>query len=126
MWAINLACITPSNGIKKYKTKLPTYFFTLSLLVFPNLMMGQNMPKKTNVLLIVVDDLNTSLGCYGNNQVKTPNINRLKFSNGVSKELAGKSLIPYMQAGEIQSGSIPKAEGSNRPRALLQPKIVLH
>ena len=58
--------------------------------------------------------------------MKTPNINRLKFSNGVSKELAGKSLIPYMQAEEIQSGLIPKAEGSNRPRALLQPRIVLH
>lgn len=33
--------------------------------------------QKPNVLLIVADDLRDTVGCYGNPQVKTPNIDRL-------------------------------------------------
>src|SRR2546421_1383754 len=43
--------------------------------------------RRPNVLFIVCDDLNRSLGCYGNTVVKTPNIDRLA-SMGVRFERA--------------------------------------
>ena len=40
-------------------------------------LLGAAAHPKLNVLLIAVDDLRDTLGCYGNTAVKTPNIDRL-------------------------------------------------
>ncbi|XP_071981410.1 iduronate 2-sulfatase isoform X2 [Engystomops pustulosus] len=47
--------------------------------------------SRMNVLLIIVDDLRTSLGCYGDNIVKSPNIDQLasysiQFTNAYAQQ----------------------------------------
>src|SRR5688572_3574893 len=48
---------------------------------------GAAEPRRPNVLLLVSDDLNNLLGCYGDRTAKTPNIDRLA-ARGVRFERA--------------------------------------
>ncbi len=47
------------------------------LFAWPESSIAQDKPRKLNVLYIVSDDLNNSLGCYGHSQVKSPRIDEL-------------------------------------------------
>ena len=58
------------------KTKLNLLFL---LIVLAGLLSAQN-EKRPNVLFIAVDDLRPELGCYGQSQIKSPNIDKLAES----------------------------------------------
>lgn len=49
----------------------------LLLLLFLGIKKDSPVSKQPNILFIAVDDLRPELGCYGNNKIKTPNIDKL-------------------------------------------------
>ena len=51
-----------------------------SLCLLLTLRVSESSPDKPNILLILVDDLKPSLGCYGDKRALTPNIDRLASS----------------------------------------------
>ena len=56
---------------------LTALFLILASLCFASIVIAADRPSRPNVLFIISDDLNNSIGSYGHPLVKTPNIDRL-------------------------------------------------
>ena len=56
--------------------KLRLLIAVISIGIFNTAVFAQKK-SKPNILFIAIDDLKPELGCYGNNLIKTPNIDRL-------------------------------------------------
>lgn len=54
-------------------------------LLAANTLVGNSANTKSNVLFIAVDDLRPQLGCYGQDQIKSPNIDKLAARGTVFK-----------------------------------------
>lgn len=51
-----------------------THYFFWSCLLMTVSTYGKEQPKKNNILFIICDDLRPELGCYGQQQIKSPHI----------------------------------------------------
>lgn len=85
---------------KTYSGKKPG-IFTAFLFAFLLLSCSKD-PVPPNILFIAADDLNSDIGCYGNNQVRTPNLDELaalgvRFENAYCQQpLCGPSRASIM------------------------------
>ena len=79
--------------------------------------------KKLNVLFIIADDLNCDIGAYGNNEVYTPNIDKLA-SEGV---LFGNAHVQYPLCGpsraSLMTGLYPDQTKSKELRLFLRQTL---
>ncbi|MEX0704173.1 MAG: sulfatase [Planctomycetales bacterium] len=60
-----------------FRLKLRLSVVLLALACLPTELPAQSPPRRVNVLFISCDDLNTKLGCYGSDFIKSPQIDRL-------------------------------------------------
>ena len=69
-------CNDKYNGMSYLKNvrSVIVFLMLITLILFG---CDKGVPQKPNVLFIAVDDLRPELGCYGNEYVQSPNIDRL-------------------------------------------------
>jgi len=76
--------------------------FVIILGIFSQTFVLAQQKAKPNILFIAIDDLKPILGCYGNTQIKTPNIDRLAkmgtvfMSNYVQQAVCGPTRASLM------------------------------
>lgn len=101
-------------------------FLIILSLVFPMLSLADEKP---NIILIFVDDLGYGdLGCYGNEQIKTPNIDRLaeEGQRWTSFYASGSTCVPSRRG--LMSGRHPALLGDQpigpEQRDVLMPAML--
>ena len=101
------------------------FFITLIYMLSFSMVNASNEinKKKLNVLFIIADDLNCDIGAYGNNEVYTPNIDKLA-SEGV---LFGNAHVQYPLCGpsraSLMTGLYPDQTKSKELRLFLRQTL---
>lgn len=109
----NVSCRVDSPLHRRTWCTHAAWVFSLCLQAVPLLprATAAAQENRPNVLLIVADDLNTALGCYGDPRARTPNLDRLaargtRFANAHAQyPLCGPSRVSFL------TGRRPEATG---------------
>lgn len=93
--------------------------FLMALLLLPYLVKAQNKP---NIVIFLADDLNQKdIGCYGNTDVKTPNIDRLAAEGKRFNRAYAAAPICTPSRSAIFTGLYPFKNGSQMNHFTVRP-----
>lgn len=81
--------------------------FVVCLFFFGCQQSNNEKPTKPNILFIAIDDLRPELGCYGNEQILSPNINKLASEGLVFNRTYCQQAICMASRASIMSGLRP-------------------
>ncbi len=74
----------------------------------PSLLFAELISKNYNVLFIAVDDLRPQLGCYGNKEIISPNIDRLASQGFVFERAYCQQAVCMSSRASLMSGYRPE------------------
>jgi len=80
---------------------------TTSILSLVLLLVSTSSAQEPNVLLITIDDLRTSLGCYGDPLAKTPNIDRLAATSRIFNRAYCQQTVCGPSRASLLTGRLP-------------------
>ena len=86
----------------------PFLFSGLSLMACTAAAQAKDQSGKMNVLFIMADDLRPELGCYGVEEIKTPNIDRLASSGVVFRNAYCNVPVSGASRASLLTGMYPK------------------
>ncbi len=96
----------------KYTRGRSLRYFFLLLLCMQSFALDLAAQKKPNIVLFIADDLNQEdLGCYGNNEVRTPNIDRLAAEGMRFTKAYAASPMCSPSRGTLFTGLYPHRNG---------------
>ncbi len=85
------------------------YIFSISLLILLCYSCTEKKVEKPNILFIAVDDLRPELGCYGNRDIISPNIDRLANSGIVFNNAYCQQSLCNPSRASLLTGMRPDA-----------------
>lgn len=86
----------------------------------------QAAPPRPNVLFLMADDLNTSLGCYGHPLVKTPNLDKLAARGVRFEKAACQFPLCGPSRNSMLTGLYPNSSGIQNNGTLFRQTIPNH
>lgn len=98
--------------------KLLLSLFTLA---FTTPLFAAESPKKWNIVLIGAEDISPSLGCYGDKDAVTPNLDKLAAQGAMFTRCFTHAPVCAPSRSGMITGMYPTTIGSHHMRSTLKP-----